>query len=136
MIYGIGTDIVQIKRIEETLVRTPRFAEKILGADELIEYQQRQNSISALRGLQYLSNRFAAKEAFGKAMRIGMRAPISWHTLQIMNDSNGAPMIVTSGDLALHMQQNQLQVNVSISDESDYAIAFVVIENNGKTQHV
>ena len=127
MIYGIGTDIVQIKRMADALERSPRFAQKILGTEEFLEFAHRQ-SLSGLRGLQYLSNRFAAKEAFSKALRLGMRPPIEWHTLQILNDAQGAPEIVLGGALAAYMQQQQLKASVSLSDESDYAVAFVVIE--------
>ncbi|PRC92612.1 holo-ACP synthase [Solimicrobium silvestre] len=130
MVYGIGTDIVQISRIVATLARTgERFAEKILGAEEFLEYQQRHANVG-VHGLHYLCNRYAAKEAFSKALGLGMRAPLSWHTIQILNDSNGAPYIVTSGDLAEHMQSMQLTAKISLSDEVDYSLAFVLIEKN------
>lgn len=128
MIYGIGTDIVQTNRIEATLARAgERFAKKVLGVDELKEYQQRRAHVE-LRGLHYLCNRFAAKEAFSKALGLGMREPISWHALQILNDEHGRPYIVTSGALAEYMKSNQLTAQVSLSDEVDYSLAFVVVE--------
>lgn len=130
MICGIGTDIVQTSRIAATLARAgERFAEKILGVDELKEYQQRRAHVEA-RGLHYLCNRFAAKEAFAKALGFGMREPLSWHALQILNDEHGAPQIVTSGALAEHMQSNQLTARISLSDEVDYSLAFVVVESH------
>lgn len=130
MIYGIGTDIVQTKRIAETLARAgERFAGKILGTEELKEYQQRRDHVES-RGLHYLCNRFAAKEAFSKALGLGMREPVTWHALQILNNPNGAPQIVTSGALAEYMNSNQLTVKVSLSDEVDYSLAFVVVEKN------
>lgn len=128
MIIGIGTDIVKISRIAATLARTDdRFAQKILGADELREFQQRQQNNST-RGLHYVCNRFAAKEAFSKALGIGMRAPMAWHNIQILNDEQGAPKIVTSGALAEYMRAKKLKSNVSLSDEEDYSVAFVLIE--------
>ena len=128
MIIGIGTDIVQISRIAATLTRTEdRFAQKILGADELREYQQRQQN-NSIRGLHYLCNRFAAKEAFSKALGSGMRAPMAWHSIQILNDEQGAPKVVTSGALAEYMRDKKLKPNVSLSDEEDYSVAFVLIE--------
>jgi len=130
VIYGIGTDIVQTKRIAETLARAgERFAEKILGAEEHKEYQQRRAHVE-LRGLHYLCNRFAAKEAFSKALGLGMRELVSWHALQVVNDLNGAPQIVTNGALAEFMKNNQLTVKVSLSDEVDYSLAFVIVEKN------
>ncbi|MCD6025666.1 MAG: holo-ACP synthase [Solimicrobium sp.] len=128
MIYGIGTDIVQTNRIATTLARIgERFAEKILGAEELKEYQHRRINIEA-RGLHYLCNRFAAKEAFSKALGIGMREPMSWHSIQILNDHNGLPGIMTNGALAAYMHSKQLTAKVSLSDETDYSLAFVLIE--------
>jgi holo-[acyl-carrier protein] synthase len=130
MIYGIGSDLVQISRIAATLKKTDeRFAEKILGAEELIEYQQRYAKVDG-RGLQYLCNRFAAKEAFSKAMGLGMRVPVNWHGVQILNDENGAPYVVANGQLLAYMEHHQLTVKVSLSDEVDYSLAFIIVEKN------
>ncbi len=128
MIYGIGTDIVQISRVEGALIRHgERFAEKILGLDELVVFRQRREKIEAL-GIRYLATRFAAKEAFSKAIGLGMQAPMSWCSMQTLNTPNGQPFTVLSGALKEFMKKNKLTTQVSITDESDYAIAFVIVE--------
>ena len=76
MIYGIGTDIVQISRIEGALGRNERFAEKILGPEELVKFHARRAK-NDVRGLRFLATRFSAKEAFSKAIGLGMRCMVS-----------------------------------------------------------
>lgn len=128
MIYGIGTDIIRIQRIEAALERNgERFAEKILGPLELEKYHRRQRQVAA-RGIRFLATRFAAKEAFSKAIGLGMRMPMSWRAMQTVNAPSGKPIVVTSGALKDFMDSNRLQAQVSITDETDYAVAFVIIE--------
>lgn len=128
MIYGIGTDIIQISRIEAALERNgDRFAEKILGPEELDKYHRRKSKVEA-RGIRFLATRFAAKEAFSKAIGLGMRMPMTWRTMQILNAVSGKPVAVTSGALKEFMEQNGLIAQVSITDEADYAVAFVIVE--------
>ena len=128
MIYGIGTDIIRIDRIAAALRRHgPRFAEKILGTEELAKYHHRAAS-SDQRGISFLATRFAAKEAFSKAVGMGMRMPMTWRAMQTLNDPSGKPVIVTSGTLAMFMAQHELTAQVSITDETDYAVAFVIVE--------
>lgn len=128
MIYGIGTDIIQISRIEAALARNgERFAEKILGPDELEKYRRRKAKVKA-RGVRFLATRFAAKEAFSKAIGLGMRMPMTWRAMQTLNAPSGKPVAVTTGALKDFMEQNGLTALVSITDESDYAVAFVIVE--------
>ncbi|WP_334187486.1 holo-ACP synthase [Noviherbaspirillum sp.] len=128
MIYGIGTDIIQISRIEAALARNgERFAEKILGPEELEKYRRRKIKVEA-RGLRFLATRFAAKEAFSKAIGLGMRMPMTWRAMQTLNAPSGKPVAVTSGALKEFMEQNGLTAQVSITDEADYAVAFVIVE--------
>lgn len=128
MIYGIGTDIIRIDRIAAALKRHgPRFADKILGIEELAKYHHRA-ARSELRGLSFLATRFAAKEAFSKAIGLGMRMPMTWRAMQALNDASGKPVVVTSGGLAVFMAQHGLTAQVSITDETDYAVAFVIVE--------
>lgn len=130
MIYGIGTDIIQISRIEAALVRSgDRFAEKILGPEELQKYLQRKEKV-AVRGLRFLATRFAAKEAFSKALGLGMRMPMTWRAMQTLNAPSGKPVVVTSGVLKEFMDNNGLTAQVTITDEADYAVAFVIVEKN------
>jgi holo-[acyl-carrier protein] synthase len=128
MIYGIGTDIIKISRIEEALARHgDRFAEKILGQEELDKYHRRKSTVEA-RGVRFLASRFAAKEAFSKAIGLGMRMPMTWRAMQTLNAPSGKPIVATSGVLKDFMEQNGLAAQVSITDEADYAVAFVIVE--------
>jgi holo-[acyl-carrier protein] synthase len=127
MIYGIGTDIVQISRIEAALERSgPRFAEKILGPEELVKYHARSER-NAVRGLRFLATRFSAKEAFSKAIGLGLRMPMTWRACQMLNAPSGKPMIVCSGVLEQFMIEHRLTAQVTVSDEAEYGVAFVVV---------
>jgi len=127
MIYGIGTDIVQISRVEAALARSgPRFAEKILGPEELAKYHARSER-SPVRGLRFLATRFSAKEAFSKAIGMGMRMPMTWRSAQMLNAPSGKPVIVCSGALEEFMREQKLSAQVTVSDEADYAVAFVIV---------
>lgn len=128
MIYGIGTDIIRIDRIEAALARHgDRFAHKILGPEEFEKYRKRSDKVP-VRGVRFLATRFAAKEAFSKAIGLGMRMPMTWRALQVLNAPGGKPVAVASGALQAHMDRHGLAAQVSITDESDYAVAFVVVE--------
>jgi holo-[acyl-carrier protein] synthase len=127
MIYGIGTDIVQISRVEAALKRSgPRFAEKILGPEELVKYHARRAK-NEVRGLRFLATRFSAKEAFSKAIGMGMRMPMTWRSAQMLNAPSGKPVIVCSGALEEFMRTHRLTAQVTISDEADYGVAFVIV---------
>ncbi|GAB3466218.1 holo-ACP synthase [Massilia terrae] len=127
MIYGIGTDIVQISRVQAALDRSgERFAEKILGPQELAKYHARKAK-NELRGLRFLATRFSAKEAFSKAVGLGMRMPMTWRSAQMLNAPSGKPVIVCSGALEEFMRANRLSAQVTISDEADYGVAFVIV---------
>ncbi|CAM2903063.1 holo-ACP synthase [Janthinobacterium lividum] len=128
MIYGIGTDICKIPRIEAALARHgERFAKKILGPQELEKFRAR-SAKNAARGVRFLATRFAAKEAFSKAIGLGLRMPMTWPAAQMLNHPSGKPMIVCSGVLAQFMEKNRLSAQVTISDEEEYAVAFVIVE--------
>jgi holo-[acyl-carrier protein] synthase len=128
MIFGIGTDIVKISRIQAALERHPqRFVEKILGVDEQVIYQQRAVQ-SQRRALLFLATRFAAKEAFSKAIGLGVRHPMSWHSLQILSAELGRPELHWQGELAAWMSSRNLSAHLSMSDEDEFAIAYVIVE--------
>jgi holo-[acyl-carrier protein] synthase len=130
MIFGIGTDIIQIARIEAALARHgDRFAGKILGPEELDKYRRRSDKVAA-RGIRFLATRFAAKEAFSKAIGLGMRMPMTWRAMQTLNAASGKPVVVTSGVLQAYMNERGLSAQVTITDEADYAVAFVIVEKN------
>ena len=127
MIYGIGTDIVQVARIAQALERSGvRFAEKILGPDELAEFRAR-SAKNAVRGMRYLATRFSAKEAFSKAIGLGLRMPMTWPAAQMLNLPSGQPVLSYSGALDDYMRQNKLSAQVTISDEAEYGVAFVIV---------
>jgi holo-[acyl-carrier protein] synthase len=130
MIFGIGTDIVKMSRIQSALESNPqRFPEKILGADELLAYQERLSQ-SQHRAILYVATRFAAKEAFSKAIGLGVRHPMNWHSLQILSGEFGRPELHWQGELAMWMQARGLSAHVSLSDEEDFALAYVIVEKN------
>jgi holo-[acyl-carrier protein] synthase len=127
-IYGIGTDIVQVSRVAAVMQRTQgRFAEKVLGPDELRVYHAR-NARSEVRGLAFLATRFSAKEAFSKAIGLGMRWPMTWRALQTLNEPSGKPIVVASGELADWLAERKITARVTVSDERDYAVSFVIAE--------
>lgn len=129
MIYGIGTDICDIRRIRETLARRgERFAEKVLGPHELAVFRERSARVPA-RGISYLATRFSAKEAFSKAIGMGMRMPMSWRDCEIVKAASGKPEIRLHGELALWFEAKGLKAHVSVTDETEYAAAFVVVES-------
>ncbi|GAC1324450.1 MAG: holo-ACP synthase [Collimonas sp.] len=128
MIYGIGTDIIQIARIAAALQRNgDRFAEKILGPQEMEKYLSRKAKVEA-RGIRFLATRFAAKEAFSKALGLGMKMPMTWRAMQTLNAPGGKPIVVVNPALEEYMQKNGLTAQVSITDEVEYAVAFVIVE--------
>ncbi len=130
MIYGIGTDICDIRRLRETLSRRgERFAEKVLGPAEIEVFRARRARVEA-RGVSYLATRFSAKEAFSKAIGLGMRMPMTWRACEILNGPGGKPRIQLHGVLAQWFAERHLQAHVSVTDEVDHAITFVVVEQS------
>ena len=128
MIYGIGTDILQMSRLKATLARRgDRFAEKILGPEELLKYHARKAKVE-VRGISFLATRFAAKEAFSKAIGLGMLMPMTWRAMQVLNAPSGKPIVVTSGVLQEFMIANGLTAHVTVTDEVEYVVAFVIVE--------
>jgi holo-[acyl-carrier protein] synthase len=128
MIFGIGTDLCDMRRIQAIWERRgQRFAERVLGPDELRVFRARFERAPA-RGLRYLATRFSAKEAFSKAIGLGIRWPMSWRACQILNEPGGKPLLRLSGELAPWFEARGLVAHVTLTDETDYAAAFVVVE--------
>jgi holo-[acyl-carrier protein] synthase len=133
VIYGIGTDVCDIRRIAATLQRRgDRFAEKVLGPNELQVFHQRRAKADK-RGIAYLATRFSAKEAFSKAIGMGMRMPMTWRRCEILNETSGKPVIRLHDELAAWFEARGLAAHVTVSDESDYAASFVVVEKKEPT---
>ncbi len=128
MIYGVGTDIADLRRLRATYTRRgERFAARVLGPNEIEVFRARLARIES-RGVSYLATRFSAKEAFSKAIGLGMRMPMNWRDCEILNAPSGRPQIRLHGALAQWFAQRRLVAHVSVSDEVDYAAAFVVVE--------
>ncbi|GAB1435651.1 MULTISPECIES: holo-ACP synthase [Sphaerotilus] len=128
MVHGIGTDICDIRRIRAALQRHgERFAEKVLGPNEIEVFRARRARVEA-RGVAYLATRFSAKEAFSKAIGLGLRSPMRWRDCETLNRPSGQPEIRLHGALAAWFDQQGLVAHVSLTDESDYATSFVVVE--------
>ncbi|KJS64739.1 MAG: holo-ACP synthase [Serpentinimonas sp.] len=129
MIFGIGTDVCDIRRMRAALQRHgARLPQRVLGAQELPIWQQRSER-SPERGLRYLATRFSAKEAFSKAIGLGLRQPMSWRACEILNLPSGAPTLHLHGSLLQWFDSRNLRAHISLSDESDYATSFVVVEH-------
>lgn len=128
MIYGIGTDICDVTRIAKALQRHgERFAQRVLGPHEIDVFRARRAKVEA-RGVAYLATRFSAKEAFSKAIGLGLRAPMTWQNCEVVKAASGKPEIRLHGALQDWFAARRLRAQVSVSDESSYACAFVVVE--------
>jgi len=126
MIYGIGTDIVSVSRIEQALSRHgERFPQRILSDAELAEFAGKRDQV------RFLAKRFAAKEAFSKALGLGMNMPMSWRRMGVGHDPRGKPLIVCHPELEAYVKSLGVSVgHISITDEQDHAMAFVVLERH------
>lgn len=127
-IAGIGTDIARVDRIAAAYARHgDRFALRILGEREWPVFLQRR-SRDAQRGIRYLATRFAAKEAFSKAIGLGMHAPMSWRRMEVVNVPGGKPQVVLNEPLASWYALRFGAAHISVSDEKDMVTAFAVVE--------
>jgi len=125
VIFGIGTDIVEMARIREMLERHgERFAMRVLAGTERGAY------VAARDPARFLAKRFAAKEAFGKAFGTGVAMPATLHAVAIQHDALGKPLYAYDETLADHMTKHRLSAHLTLSDERDYVVAFAVIERH------
>jgi holo-[acyl-carrier protein] synthase len=124
MIYGVGTDIVEIARVARVLTRYgERFAERILCPPELVRFRVHRNPEA------YLAKRFAAKEAFTKALGTGIHAPANWHGVWVVNLRTGQPALEFTAALAALLRARGIgHAHVSLSDEREFASATVILE--------
>ena len=124
MIFGIGTDIVEIKRIE-TMTSLDKFASKILSHNEKEFY----DSLTNQKQIVYISKQFAAKEAIAKAIGTGIRNDTHFKNIEILRDKNGAPIFNALNKLEKIISDFGItKTHVSLADERDYAIAIAVLE--------
>jgi len=124
MIFGIGTDIVEVNRIQASIAQFgDDFSKRILADSEIESYMQ--SHIKA----RFLAKRFAAKEAFSKALGTGLRAPATFQNIAVSHDELGKPILVLAPELQAFVDsKNITQTHISISDEKNLAAAFVVLE--------
>jgi holo-[acyl-carrier protein] synthase len=124
VIFGVGTDVVEIERIRKALERWgERFAERILSGPELARFRNHKQPVA------YLAKRFAAKEAFTKALGTGIHAPANWHGVWVVNLPSGKPTLEFSDPLAQLLRQRGIHhSHVSLSDERGVAFATVILE--------
>jgi len=124
MIFGIGTDIVEIKRIEE-ITSLEKFAGRILSENE----QHIFASMNDSKKIRYISKQFAAKEAISKALGSGINKDVSFNNIEILRDDNGMPFFNPINQLDnLIADLGITKTHVSLADENHYAIAIAVLE--------
>ena len=123
-IFGIGTDIIDISRIQKILNKNKRFKNKIFSTKEIKYCDAKKNKVACY------SKRFAAKEAFVKALGTGVSKGISFNEILIITNKYGAPTIELAGKTKIivkNLIKKQNKIYLSLSDEKKYAIAMVVI---------
>ena len=124
MIFGVGTDVVEIERVRKALDRWgERFARRILCPPELKRFQAHRQPAN------YLAKRFAAKEAFTKALGTGIKAPANWHGVWVANLPSGKPVLEFTPALKSFLEKKQIQqAHLSLADERGIAVATVILE--------
>lgn len=127
-IAGIGTDLLYLHRIQKAYAHFgERFVKRILGVEEQQKFYARY-ARDAQRGLRFLATRFAAKEAFSKAIGLGMRMPMYWSGMQVLNAPSGKPIVVLAEPLKTWYEERFGAAHVSLTDEADLVMAFVLVE--------
>lgn len=124
MIVSIGIDIIEVRRIREVLVRTPRFAERVFTPAERA-YCDSRGAVAA----QHYAARFSAKEAALKALQTGWKGGIGWQDVEVASRDNGAPYLIFHGKLLeIFEHSGATAAHLSLSHTSEHAIAEVVLE--------
>jgi len=124
MIYGIGTDIINISRFKK-MKSIKSFSKKVLSVDEL----KISSTYNEEKLIKYLAKQFAAKEAISKAFGTGIRKSILFKELEVLRDENGKPYFNPLGDIKKTLINLGItKTHVSLADESEHAIAFAILE--------
>ena len=124
MIFGIGTDLIKIKRIKN-INSLEKFAKKILSENELNLF----NSLSNDKKVTFISKQFAGKEAFSKALGTGISAGIRFKEIEILRDEKGKPIFTAINSLKSFMLNLGItRTHISFTDEREYAMAFAILE--------
>ena len=128
MIYGIGTDLVDIERVKKILLKNrDGFVKRVLSEHEQALFANKADSAA------YCAKRFAAKEAFAKALGTGIGRVVGFQDLSVRNNENGKPHFIPSEKLRLYLLEKGInQAHLSLSDESQNAVAFVILETSNK----
>jgi holo-[acyl-carrier protein] synthase len=133
VIYGVGTDLVSVHRLQAMYRRHgERALPRLLSAAEMVELRGR--GLGEADTGRFLAKRFAAKEAFAKAMGTGVRAPVSLTAISVLHDALGKPSLGFAPPLAALMAERQLRAHLSLSDEADQVLAFAVVEFVGREE--
>jgi|KBSSwiStaDraftv2_1062776.scaffolds.fasta_scaffold15055_8 holo-[acyl-carrier protein] synthase len=124
MIAGIGTDVVHIDRVKRVLDRYgARFVNRILTPEERVRYERTKAKAN------HLAKRFAAKEAFSKAIGTGIRSPFRWHSVTVARDPKGKPILKPDAQMSDYLARNGVtHFHVSLTDDAEIAMAFVILE--------
>lgn len=123
MIYGIGTDIVAVRRLARLLERHGR-----RGSDKILAPHEQEEFAQAREPARFLAKRWAAKEAFAKALGSGIRPPARLTAIGVGHDELGKPSFILSSELQALLESRQLTPHLSLSDEAEYAVAYVILE--------
>ena len=124
MILGIGTDVVSIERIAGVLERHgERFVNRVLTPDERVRFNRTKAKAN------HLAKRWAAKEAFSKAIGTGIHYPFTWQSITVGRDAKGKPLVIPNGEMKTHLESlGVTRAHVSLTDDAGVAVAFVVLE--------
>ena len=127
MIVGIGTDVVSIARIQGVLDRHgERFVNRVLTPAERARFAKTKAKAS------HLAKRWAAKEAFSKAIGTGIHAPFTWQSITVGRDPRGKPLVIPNGAMVQHLKElGVTRSHLSLTDDAGVAVAFVVLEGKG-----
>src|SRR5687767_9587037 len=127
MILSIGIDIAEVYRIRESMTRTPRFAERVFTEGERAYCDSK-----GAAAYQSYAARFAAKEAFLKALKTGWRGKLTWQDIEVVSDAEGVPSLnITNEAARLTEQMGATNIHLSISHTKDHAVAQVLLEKCG-----
>ena len=127
MIVGIGTDVVSLERIAGVLERHgARFVNRILTPAERPRFERTRAKVG------HLAKRWAAKEAFAKAIGSGIHPPFTWHSITVGHDARGKPLVIPDAAMARYLASlGVASAHVSLTDDAGVAVAFVVLEAAG-----
>ena len=124
MILSIGIDITEVYRIRRTIARTPRFVDRVYTANERVYCESK-----GVAAAQSYAGRFAAKEAFLKALKTGWRGKIDWQDIEVVSDEDGVPSLNITGEaMQILEKRGASRVHLSISHTADHAVAEVILE--------